>query len=195
MSHRAKVVHSIAGRMRVKIPAGKRNPHVLRNIKHSLAPIRGIHEIAAEPVTGSLTIHYSGYSPEHFRETLAEHGRATGLYDLAPPELTEVDKLAAGIQQEADFLASRSELARSIVNTTKSLDVALKKATNNNVDLKVLLPLVLAAYTVFEYGAEASTPLWVTLGIFSFNSFVALHPPLPEPPEEDEEAREIERSL
>ena len=29
--------------------------------------------------------------------------------------------------------------------------------------------------TFLKAGAEISTPLWVTLGIFSFNSFVALH--------------------
>jgi hypothetical protein len=31
-------------------------------------------------------------------------------------------------------------------------------------------------------GAEVTTPLWVTLGIFSFNAFVALNFPRVEPP-------------
>ena len=41
--------------------------------------------------------------------------------------------------------------------------------------MNVLLPLGLAVYSVLELEAEMSTPLWVTLGIFSFNSFVMLH--------------------
>ena len=41
------------------------------------------------------------------------------------------------------------------------------------------LPLGLAVYSFVEIGLEASTPLWVTLGIFSFNSFLTLHAPAP----------------
>jgi hypothetical protein len=60
----------------------------------------------------------------------------------------------------------------------KGLNADVKRATNNAVDLKVLLPLGLAVYSLLKFEAEMATPLWVTLGIFSFNSFVALHPPV-----------------
>lgn len=84
------------------------------------------------------------------------------------------------IEQEADFLASRSELAREVVNATKHVNAAIKRASDNTLDLNVLVPGALAVYAFLYLGAELSTPLWVTLGIFSFNSFVALHPPLQE---------------
>jgi hypothetical protein len=66
-----------------------------------------------------------------------------------------------------------------MIDIVKQIDAGIKWATNNSVDLKVLLPLGLALYAFAESGTEAATPLWVTLGIFSFNSFVALHRPRP----------------
>ncbi|HLI86361.1 MAG TPA: hypothetical protein VKV17_20805 [Bryobacteraceae bacterium] len=45
------------------------------------------------------------------------------------------------------------------------------------VDLKVLLPAGLAVWAFFKHGLEASTPLWVSLAIFSINSFMVLHRP------------------
>ena len=180
MREYAKVVHSVPGRVRIKIPAAKRNPHLLPKIKHSLASVRGVRDVAIQPASNSVVVHYTGHPDTQFQDALADHGRSTGLFDLAAPELSEVDEIVDALQREAEFLSTRSQLARSVMNATKSLDIALKKATNNNIDLKVLLPIGLAVYTVLEFGAEASTPLWVTLGIFSFNSFVALHPPLPD---------------
>src|SRR5581483_6550986 len=112
-------------------------------------------------------------------QTLTEHGHNSGLFALQPPEMSEVDRIAETVEREAEFLAAHSETARGIVDLVKNLNNAVKRATDNNLDLKVLLPLGLAIYSFVEVGAEMSTPMWVTLGIFSFNSFIALHPPLP----------------
>jgi hypothetical protein len=57
----------------------------------------------------------------------------------------------------------------------KECDRHLKRATNNNIDLKILIPIGLAAFTFLEIGAAAATPMWVTLVIFSLNHFVELH--------------------
>ena len=164
--------------MRVKVPAGKGNAFVLHEIKQSLAPVPGVRSVEVNPTTGTLIVHYDGSDPGDFHGLITRHGESSGLFALGPPELSEVDRLAETIEKEAEFLAAHSELARSVVDATKSFDNALKKATNNNLDLKVLLPLGLAVYAFLEVGAEIATPLWVTLGIFSFNSFIALHPPL-----------------
>jgi Heavy metal associated domain 2 len=181
MRHHSRVVHAVHGRVRVKVPNAKQNPRLLTRIKESLAPIDGVHNVSVQPATGTFTVQYSGCTPSQFQNTLTEHGRSTGLFELAPPELSEVDALAQNIEREARFLASRSELARSAVDAVGNVNQWLKRATDNNLDLKVLLPLGLAIYSFLEVESEISTPLWVTLGIFSFNSFVALHPPLPEP--------------
>ena len=61
----------------------------------------------------------------------------------------------------------------------RKFDVGLKRATDNNADLKVLAPLGLAVYAFLELGFEAATPVWLTLGVFSFNHFVTLHTQTP----------------
>jgi hypothetical protein len=83
------------------------------------------------------------------------------------------------MHEEAEFLAAHSQFARSVLNETEKLDDTIKRATHNELDLKVLVPLALAIYSAFEFGAEVATPIWLTLGIFSVNSFIALHPPVP----------------
>ena len=47
--------------------------------------------------------------------------------------------------------------------------------SGNNLDLKIMVPIGLAAVTFLEIGAAAATPMWVTLAIFSLNHFVELH--------------------
>jgi hypothetical protein len=79
------------------------------------------------------------------------------------------------LEEEAEFLAEHSHVARAIVELFKSLDREVKRATDNAVDLKVLIPLGLAAYTLLELGVEAATPVWLTLGLFAMNHFIELH--------------------
>jgi cation transport ATPase len=152
----------------------------LNEIKQSLASAPGVGTVEVHPTTGSVIVHYRR-TPAHpgtFRKELVDKGHSSGLFELAPPDITGAAEMENKIRQEAEFLASRSELARTVVNAAEELNQAVKRATDNTVDLNVLVPGVLAVYTFLYAGAELSTPLWVTLGIFAFNSFVALHPPL-----------------
>ena len=68
-------------------------------------------------------------------------------------------------------------------NFFKKVDRELKLASGNTIDLKLLLAGGLAVYTFFEIGADAATPMWVTLALFSLNHFAELHtqlaPPVP----------------
>jgi hypothetical protein len=179
MPHSARAMHHVRGRIRLKIPASRGNASLLEEIKRAIAPLEGVKRIDSNPVTGTLVIHYDPEIHPEFHETLSDHGERAGSYVLAPAEMSEVDELAKQISEEADFLSQHSETARTIVEGFKSLDRSIKLGTGNAVDLKVLLPLGLAVYSFIEIGLEASTPLWVTLGIFSFNSFLSLHAPDP----------------
>jgi hypothetical protein len=79
------------------------------------------------------------------------------------------------IEKEAEFLASHSHTAEALFKFGRQVDHEVKKATGNTVDLKVLTPLALAIAVFLELGASAATPVWLTLGLFSFNHFVELH--------------------
>jgi hypothetical protein len=50
------------------------------------------------------------------------------------------------LNKEAEFLSSHSHSAKVLFDMLRKFDAGLKKATDNNVDLKVLAPLGLAVY-------------------------------------------------
>ncbi len=179
MERHAEVAHHVRGRIRVRLPKAKRDYATLESVKRAIAPLRGVKNVDVNAATGSVVVHYDATEHDDFHSTLAQHAQEQNLFTLGPPHCSEVDEMAETIQREAEFLASRSETAKTIVDFFKALNQQVKVATNNNLDLQVLLPLGLAVYSILEVGVEVSTPLWVTLGIFSFNSFLALHHPLP----------------
>jgi hypothetical protein len=82
------------------------------------------------------------------------------------------------VEREAEFLAEHSETALAVVKSVESLNHVIREASGNAIDLKVLVPGGLAVWAFMKAGAEVATPLWVSLAIFSFNSFVALHRPI-----------------
>jgi Heavy metal associated domain 2 len=178
MSQRsARVVHHVKGRIRVKLQDAKGNHRFLESVKQTLSPVAGVRNVDVNSSTGSVVVHYDQTTHPDFAQTLASHCESEGLFSLEPPELSEVDAIANKLQREAQFLAQHSDLAKSAVDFVSQIDQRLKTATNNTVDLKVLLPLGLAIYSFIELESDITTPLWVTLGIFSFNSFIALHRP------------------
>lgn len=187
MPHAARVVHHIKGRIRVKLPAAKGDGNALRQIQESISPMPGVREVQVNPATGGILVIYDSDHYDDFHKHLTEHGEAVGLFALQSPELSEVDEITKTIHREAEFLASHSKAARTFVDLCKQLNSAVKRATGNAVDLNVLIPLGLAVYSVLELEAEMSTPMWVTLGIFSFNSFVMLHSEQPAQPVQTQE--------
>ena len=167
--------------MRLRVRGGKQNPHLLEKLRGRICELDGVRQIDVNSTTGSLVVHYRSRHPRQFETEIAEHGTSTGDFHLALPQIGEAGEIWGAVQQEATFLAAHSELARKLVRGTQELDATLKIATNNNLDLKVLVPLGLAVFSIMYLGTDVSTPLWISLGIFSFNSFVSLHPPLPYP--------------
>lgn len=179
----AEIAHHTRGRVRLRIPAAKQNPDLLEQIKAAFTGFPGIDSIETRPSSGSVILYYD---PEHhadvpslFQSLQGPLGNPTtaSLIEAtrrsAPQNrVTEIDK---EIEDEAEFLAEHSTFAKAIVEFAKDLDRHIKRATNNNIDLKILVPIGLAGFTFLEIGAAAATPMWVTLVIFSLNHFVELH--------------------
>jgi hypothetical protein len=178
-----RIAHHVPGRMRIRVHGGKRNLHILDHVRKSLVEADGVTRIEANRDTGSLVVHYRNKSPKQFAEEMAERGRETQTFDL---EVGEADEIWNVVHREAEFLATHSVVARSVISETMQLDQALKRATDNALDLKVVVPLGLAVISFLYIGTDIATPLWLSLGVFSFNSFVSLHPPLPYPKSENQ---------
>jgi hypothetical protein len=178
------IAHATRGRVRLKIPAAKRDPALLNQIKTAFESIPGIDAIEVRQNSGSLVI---VYDPDHHPDIASlfvSLSQTTGApVDVTPhaaaathrPPPTKVDELTGSIEAEAEYLAEHSAVARSVVEMVKQLDRQLKLSTGNNIDLKIMVPIILAGFTFLEIGAAAATPMWVTLAIFSMNHFVELH--------------------
>jgi hypothetical protein len=186
--HAAEVAHATPGRVRLKIPAAKYNPDLLNQIKAAFAGLPGIDAIEIKPGSGSLVIYYDSDHHTDIASLFVSLGQTAAApvavaHDAAShpgatphrPPSNKVDDLTRTIEDEAEFLAEHSMFARSVVDVVKILDRNIKRSTNNNIDLKILVPIALAGVTFLEIGAAAATPMWVTLAIFSMNHFVELH--------------------
>jgi len=179
-----KVEHQVPGRVRMKIPAGKGNPELLKQISEVFGVIPGIEEVTVNPTTGSVVLHYDADRHDEFHGAFREHHAAHNekheaadgaVHRLMHGADTELDKLTNSIEAEAEFLARHSHSARDVVDFVKNLDHEIKRATNNSVDLKIIFAVGIIGLTVFEVGATAATPVWVTLAIFTVNHFIQIH--------------------
>lgn len=174
------IAHQVPGRVRMKIPAGKGNPELLQQISEVFRVIPGIEEITVNPATGSVVLHYDADRHDEFHGTFQQQYSAHGAANGGAPGTvhgadTELDKLTGSIEAEAEFLASHSHTARAVVDFVKKVDCEIKTATGNTIDLKILFAAGIIAFTVFEVGATAATPVWVTLAIFTVNHFIEMH--------------------
>jgi hypothetical protein len=145
---------------------------LLNQIKETFSKVPGIERIEAKPVSGSIVVYYD--TDHHPALPTVFQPPEPAAKPHRPPK-GHLDEMTQTIEEEAEFLAEHSEFARTIVNWCKELDRQIKRASGNNLDLKIMVPLGLAAVTFLEVGAAAATPMWVTLVIFSLNHFVELH--------------------
>ena len=174
-----KIEHQVPGRVRMKIPAGKGNPELLKKISETFAVIPGIEQVTVNPTTGSIVLCYDTDRHDEFhgsfRGHAEAHGAMNGANGIDHGADTELDKLTNSIEAEAEFLARPSHSARVVVDFVKNLDHEVKRLSNNNIDLKIVFAVGIICMTVFEVGATAATPVWVTLAIFTVNHFIQMH--------------------
>jgi hypothetical protein len=170
------VAHQVPGRVRMKVASAKGNPELLKQIGETFGTIPGIERVSVNPATGSVVLHYDTDRHDEFHGGLERHYHSAGIQCCSPPN-TEIDVLANKIADEADFLAQNSHSARAIVDLFKKCDREIKLASGNMVDLKIVLALGIIGITVFEVGASAATPIWLTLTIFTVNHAIEMHQP------------------
>lgn len=171
---KARIEHNIPGRIRMRIPSAKGDPALLEAYVSAFSALPGIEKVKAKSETGSITLHYDPKIEESFSSHLHHSCRHNDLQVHDGPPEDEINRLAAKIAREADYLAEHSPLARGTVDFFKGFDRELKIVSNNTIDLKIFLAGGLAAFTFLEIGAAAATPMWVTLALFGVNHFVEM---------------------
>jgi hypothetical protein len=164
------IAHQVPGRIRMKVPSVKTNPELAEQIKQTFCAIPGIEQVIINPTTGSVVLQYDVDRHEEMHGHLHHH---TGGHYVPPA--TEIDSLANKIKQEAEYLAEHSHTAKVVVDFFTEFDHQIKIATGNAIDLKIVLAAGIAGVTIFEVGATAATPVWVTLAIFALNHMIQAH--------------------
>jgi hypothetical protein len=162
------IAHQVPGRIRLKIPSAKGNPELLKEISETFGVVPGIERIIVNPTTGSVVLHYDTDRHDEF------HGGFHAVHHAHRPPSTDIDQMADKIEREAEYLARHSRSARALVDLFRQIDDEVKRATDNHVDLKIVLALGIIGLVVLETGAAAATPVWVTLSIFALNHFIEM---------------------
>jgi hypothetical protein len=173
MALHAYVQHSLPGRLRLRLPAAKGEEQELRQISSAIAKTDGIDQVEYNPITGSILIRYSS---ERYTDLQALE---SGLKASAGPIAINDSFSSHDGTQRPRYQRGRSIAARRVDSLFKELDHEIRVATDNEVDLKFILPFGVTVLGLLALRYSSATPLWLTLLIFGFNAFLGLHAPMP----------------
>ena len=170
----AYVHHHLPGRLRLRIPAAKGEEEELRELSSAIARTAGIGQVDYNPITGSILIQYS---LERYKNL---QSLESSLSASAVPIAVNNSHRAHRPSQYQHNPRGRSIAARRVDSFFKQLDHEIRMATDNEIDLKFILPFgvgILGLFLLLRH--SSTTPLWLTLLIFAFSSFLGLHSPTP----------------
>ncbi|HKV56136.1 MAG TPA: hypothetical protein VJN94_16000 [Candidatus Binataceae bacterium] len=170
MAVEAYVHHHIPGRLRMRVPSAKGENEVLRELSSAIATVSGVSEVEYNPVTGSILIQYSPAQHQTLESLDA------GLNASSVPIIVRKTTPARHSSGSANSKYRRQSVAAEKVNAFfKRLDLDIRSATDNEVDLKFILPFLVSILGVLAVRRSSATPLWLTLLIFAFHSFLGLN--------------------
>jgi hypothetical protein len=169
MAVEAYVHHHLPGRLRIRVPAAKGEETLLRELGSAIARAPGVDQVEYNPVTGSILITYSP----------AEHHSLDSLHDSLKASAVPitVKRLKPAGSHARRRHSGRSAAATKIDSFFSQLDNEIRNATDNEIDLKFILPFAVGVLGILSLRRTAATPLWLTLLIFAFHSFLGLHNP------------------
>jgi hypothetical protein len=172
----AYVHHHIPGRVRFRVPAAKGEDQRLRELSSAIARVPGVNSVDYNPVTGSILIEYS---PREYRDLgsldkiLIESGIPIEVRLPVPQD----DALLLRKKRHRHRQYRKSQAAKVVDSFFSELDRDIRTATGNEVDLKFIMPLIVGILGLISLRRSGATPLWLTLMIFAFHSFLNLHAP------------------
>ncbi len=171
-THYAEVASHVPGRLRVRLHPDSRKPEVTEQIKKALEGQQGVHEVEVNHLTGSIAVKYDTEVHEH-----------TGIFGL----LEDLDVIV-GTLTEAPHLEEvsdgqgHSEVAVTFAGALDDVDRRIYALTGRKIDLKILLPLALAGFGVWQimqYGLMIEVIPGFLLIWFAFDAFLKLHHHVP----------------
>jgi hypothetical protein len=173
MIRSASITHRTPGRIRIRIPSAKGDSEFLEQVRTALASLPGVMEVTCSPLTGSLLVFHPPEVELELERTLTARNGTPLPFVLQP----DVPSPTAKPHQPNRKRVQQSLLANAVAETMAELDDAVGEATGISVDLKILAPLAAAGFGFSLVGRNRITPLWLTLLMFAFSTFLDLHQP------------------
>ena len=169
----ARIAHHVPGRLRIKVVGAKGDEAFFFAVAQLVSAMSGVESVRINAASSSVVVGYraSGVA------MAAQLQRDPSLCTLLQWALEDPLETAAGLAVTSSYayVKRHSRIAESIVVTAEHLDSNLRKLSDGYLDLKVLLPLSVAAASSMHKARSKGTPMWLTLGTFAFNAFLTLH--------------------
>jgi hypothetical protein len=149
--------------MRVRVPAAKRHPELLQEIRVSVNEVPGVLDVSANAGLGTLIIQYD---PTLFGEAIqliTEHSSKVALFLLRP---------AAG---DEDTGTPVSHLDRAIDRYFSKVNRIVEAATGCAVNLKEIFPFAILIYSVVFVNKAIAASQWLSWVQFALSTYLELH--------------------
>ena len=169
----ARIVHHVPGRLRLKVLGAPAEAEFFSAVRNVIGALHGVDSVRVNSASASIVIDYRP-SDTVFRFRLQEDA-GLGSWLLLEGEDALLAEIDEAVTVSARYLQHHSRLAEAIVSTAEQLDTGLRQASDGFLDLKVLLPLGVAAATSLHKARSRGTPMWLTVSTFAFNAFLNLH--------------------
>jgi hypothetical protein len=149
----AVIAHVSQGRVRLRVPAKKRDADFFSALERLLAPLPGVERVEVNPLTGSVLVHHSlNLASREDIDLLAAPSETSGLF-----------RLAARHTQTAS--PRPDSLARSVATSMATLNEQVKDLTGGIVDVPTLAIVGLVAVSIGQMREgvvfmPAMTALW-----------------------------------
>jgi hypothetical protein len=170
----ARIVHQVPGRIRIKVTGVKDDTEYFAVVRQLISELPGVEAVHVNATSSSIVVAYNPSDPVfHFHHLgqSDEVGAWLDFTDDAGLYAAMDDAITTGVH----YLERHSRLAETVVSTAETWDARLRRASDGYLDLKMLLPLGVAAATSLHKTRSKGTPMWMTMGVFAFNAFLSLH--------------------
>jgi hypothetical protein len=158
----AEVVHHIAGRMRVRVPAAKRDAELLQEIRNSVKEVPAVLDVSANAALGTLVIQYDPALFGEMVQRVAEHVSKAALFVLRPADV------------EPEYQAT-SELNRAVDRYFSKLNRIVQAATGRAVNLNELFPFGILLYSMLLVDRALAASQWLSWVQFALSTYLELH--------------------
>jgi len=159
------IMSAIPGRVRLKVPRGRGMLQTMQRIADALSLRDEVSDVQVHPHTGSILVHYD---PE--RVKLDELHLALQLLGIAIHRATTTGAPSS--------VAGVSEASATITRKVAGLNAWVGQATNGLGDLRLFVPLGLAAITtqqIVRHGLKVHDLPWYVGAWYAYQSFVTLN--------------------